>query len=537
MDKNLLKAIVLSFLVILLWETFFVPPPSKQVIKKSYDIKQKNQQEKSQVNTNATTIVTTPKEEKDITPETKLIENPSFPEKTESLKSAVTDIEISNVGGGIKSLLFKSYNETLNFDKIKKLPLALTRVGNYTGIENLPFNISRDENSNSININTTIQNNVDIVSSISPSEHDYLFRLKLIVRNKSAGDIYFKDGIELFCGNLELQENKQYPTLDYSRLNIEKKTENLSYKKVINSETIDEPFYWAGIQNSIYCSLIKEAELLTKVTYYREPTKNHISASVSTPDFSLSSNQEKIFYFNYYIGPKLYFHLEKLNLEFEKVINYGAIIGPITKLLVIFLNYLFNLTHNYGIAIILMTLVFKIVTYPLTKKAMVSMKNMQKLQPYVEQLKKQYKDDPMQMQKETMLLYKKHQVNPLQGCLPLLIQMPIFIAFYQAISNSVELQGAAFWIIKDLAAPDKILKIGDLGINVLPLLMGIVQLISSVQTTTDPNQKMLMYFFPVLMIVIFYNMPSALVLYFVVSTFIGIIQTWMIKIPSKKAEA
>ncbi|MBN2145101.1 MAG: membrane protein insertase YidC, partial [Candidatus Aureabacteria bacterium] len=183
--------------------------------------------------------------------------------------------------------------------------------------------------------------------------------------------------------------------------------------------------------------------------------------------------------------------------------------------------------HNYGWAIIIMTIVIRVLTYPLNKKSIVSMKEMQVIQPQMKRLQEQYKNDPKRMQQELMLLYKKHGVNPMSGCFPMLIQIPVFFAFYKALASSVELQGASFFFIKDLASPDGVLSIPGMAhsINVLPLVMGITQLISQKQTMSDSSQKNMMYFFTIFITFIFYSMPSGLVLYFLVSNLLSIWQT------------
>lgn len=536
MDKNFLKAIVISFVVLLLWDKlgFFGKPVKRTINFNNVKTEQVSTIKKDNLNKSSTNELNTPAIDKNavITPAESLIET-NFEEKTLLLKSKSSDIEISNKGGRIKSVNFKKYNHSMLIDDDSYPALSCLRLGNISGIENKKFDVKISDDPGTVSLRCNISNEIQLSSFLKLTNSDYFYNFKVVIKNIGNKDISFQNGIEVGLGNVQLQEKTTYPTLMFSRYTVENKTEYTNYEKVTGKQSLDELFYWAGIQNTTYCMIINETDELRKASWKHDEKAKNISASVATNDFSIAPGQEKVFTFNYYIGPKLYFHIKSLNQSFENVIDYGSIIGPITKALVLFLNWLYSLTGNYGIAIILMTLVFKIVTYPLTHKSMVSMKAMQTLQPQLKLLQTQYKNNQAMMQKELMALYKKNGVNPLSGCLPVLIQLPIFIAFYQAIANSIELQGSAFLLIKDLAAPDKILSFGNIYINILPIFMGAVQFISSKQTTTDPNQKMLIYFFPVFMIVIFYSMPSALNLYFLVSTIIGIIQTWMIKTPQK----
>ena len=186
--------------------------------------------------------------------------------------------------------------------------------------------------------------------------------------------------------------------------------------------------------------------------------------------------------------------------------------------------------HNWGWAIIILSLVVYFLLFPLSLKQMRSMKEMQALQPKIEALRKELKDNPQRLNKEIMELYKEHKVNPLGGCLPLLLQMPIFFALYQALIRSVSLRGAHFLWIKDLSSPDQFftlkfaLPVLGNQINILPILMAIgmfvQQKISTVKATGEAaqQQKIMSIIMPVMFGVIFYHMPSGLVLYWFVNS-------------------
>lgn len=184
------------------------------------------------------------------------------------------------------------------------------------------------------------------------------------------------------------------------------------------------------------------------------------------------------------------------------------------------LQFIHKYIPNYGIAIILLTILIRLITFPLQYKSFKSMKKMQQIQPELNKIKEKYKDEPQKMQKETMDLFKKAGANPLSGCLPLLLQMPFFFAIYRVLYSAVELVGAPFYgWIHDLSIQDPF--------YVLPILMGIAMLAQqklTPQTTVDPTQQKIMMFMPVIFAFIMKSLPAGLVLYIFVSTVVGVAQ-------------
>ncbi len=194
------------------------------------------------------------------------------------------------------------------------------------------------------------------------------------------------------------------------------------------------------------------------------------------------------------------------------------------------LSFTHKVVKNWGLAIIILSLLIYLVLYPLTIKQMRSMKEMQVLQPKVEQLKVLYKDNSQRMNKELMELYKEHKVNPLGGCLPLLLQMPVFFTLYQVLNRSIALKGAEFLWIKDLSEPDKLAMlpvnlpvVGD-QFNILPIIIAIIMFVQQKFSTAAATgeaaqqQKIMMIVFPFVFGLVFYHMPSGLVLYWLVNS-------------------
>jgi YidC/Oxa1 family membrane protein insertase len=250
-----------------------------------------------------------------------------------------------------------------------------------------------------------------------------------------------------------------------------------------------------------------------------------------------------------YVGPKEYDRLAMYGLE--ETINFGGFpvprnwgglpmewLGvPILKLM----NWVNRHVGNYGVAIILLTLVSKVLFYPLTVKSMRSMKAMQALQPQINALRSKYKGDPQRLQRETLDLYRKHKVNPAGGCLPMIAQIPIFYGLYLALSVSVELQGATFLCFGRIFGVD--LWICDLANQdptyVLPVLMGLTMFIQQKMTPVagDPRQAKMMLMMPFVFTFMFINLPAGLVLYWTVSNILQIMQQWYMDRPKARGGA
>jgi YidC/Oxa1 family membrane protein insertase len=207
--------------------------------------------------------------------------------------------------------------------------------------------------------------------------------------------------------------------------------------------------------------------------------------------------------------------------------------------MIIGMNYCNKVTHNYGIDIILLTILIKIVFYPLSVKSYKSMKKMQTMQPVIAKLKEKYKDDKAKLNQEMMEIYKNKGINPMGGCLPMIIQIPVFFALYKALSAAIELRHAPFMLwINDLSSPEDLYTFNiagyDLPIRILPLVMGITQVIQQKMTpsSVDPMQEKIMLAMPIVFTFIFWGFPSGLVLYWLVNNVISIAQQYYI---NKKA--
>jgi YidC/Oxa1 family membrane protein insertase len=257
--------------------------------------------------------------------------------------------------------------------------------------------------------------------------------------------------------------------------------------------------------------------------------------------------------FSVYAGPKDRQLLKKYGYRFDTVMS-GRILRPLVLFLEWMVKGFYSFTNSYGLSIILMTIVIKIILYPLTRKSFQSMRRMSSLQPKITEIKEKYKNNPQQMNRETQALYRREKVNPMGGCLPMVLQLPIFYALYSLLSSMIELRNASFLWIKDLSMPDTVAtvkfavpllgyRIGELGftdINVLPFVMTATTLLQSKLTSGDSQQqqaKMMTYMFPIVFFFIFWNMPSGLVLYWTIQNILTIGQQYMIDYRMKKKKS
>jgi YidC/Oxa1 family membrane protein insertase len=241
--------------------------------------------------------------------------------------------------------------------------------------------------------------------------------------------------------------------------------------------------------------------------------------------------------FTVFLGPLDFDVVKSYNVELDQMMSLGMawIIRPIAEYVMIPLfQFLRNIIPNYGVVLIIFSIIIKLAMHPLTKQQMASMKKMQQLQPMLEEVKVKYKDDPQKMNMQVMRLYKEYGVNPAGGCLPLLLQMPILYALWSVFSSAIQLRQASFvWWIQDLSIPDVITMLpfklplfGMDKISGLALLMGITMFVQQKMTVKDPRQKAMVWMMPIMMTLLFNSFPAGLNLYYFVFNLLSIGQQW-----------
>jgi YidC/Oxa1 family membrane protein insertase len=257
------------------------------------------------------------------------------------------------------------------------------------------------------------------------------------------------------------------------------------------------------------------------------------------PVFELSPGTQKEFQFLVFMGPKSMELLNSLGYDLGKALNFGFF-NLIAKPCLWFMNKIHSVVPNYGIAIIILTIFTKVLLWPLGNKSYKSMSEMKKLQPLMTEIREKYKGDKQKMNQELMALYRTYKVNPMGGCLPMVLQIPVFFALYRMLYQAIELRHAPFFLwINDLSAPDRLFNFGfsipfmepPYGIPVLTIIMGATMLLQQKMSPPpgDPTQAKMMMLMPVVFTFIFINFSSGLVLYWLVNNVLSISQQYYVQ--------
>ncbi len=298
---------------------------------------------------------------------------------------------------------------------------------------------------------------------------------------------------------------------------------------------------WTALHDPYFAAALLPEAKGVAATVRKEPTGQPLVA-LAAPAQTLQPGGEAAQRFALYAGPKDLDWLKEAGQDLDNILDLGWV-DVLARPALHLLRSLYRFSGNYGLAIILVTLLQKIVFYPLTAKSLRSMQAMQALQPKLAALQERYKNNPQKKQQETMELYKKHGVNPMGGCLPMLLQIPIFIALYNALSSSVEMWRAHFLWIKDLSQPDALFTVDIWGLknypfNLLALLMGASMFVQQKMAPAagDPRQaQMMLYLMPTVFTFMFWNFPSGLVLYWLVNNILQIGQQYWLDSRGKLA--
>jgi len=522
MEKRLISALALSILIIVAFQHFTAkptPPPSAPV-----ESAQTAPQEPKEA------YLAVPKE--------------SIPTVEETESVVETDryiLTFSNIGGAIKDvqlndkeIRLKNLGQSLEIVRIKNQPdylLNISGTGIGTNLSLAGYTMARSADSIIYSFKTA---DWEITKRYILHNTKYGIELQLFVKNLSGSPKDFNYRIIGGAGVTEpTDQDKRFIEATCS---IDGKTIGFKRPKagrIVNPGIVK----WTALKNK-YFSLILKPMAATKSQFYSENGNGQLVTGVDIDTIAIQPGASVENRFILYMGPSDTPSLKKFGYNFEETVNYGFF-GGISKVLIMVLGIFYKLIRSWGIAIILLSIFLNIILFPLTLKSFQSMQKMQALHPQMEKLKKLHKDNPQKLNKEIMELYKKYKINPFSGCLPMLLQMPIFIALYQALMKSFELWRTKFLWIQDLSAPDAVripitLPIVGNSINILPLIMVAAMVVQqkmssktmggAVTEEQQQQQKMMLIIMPIMFGFIFYNMPSGLVLYWVVNTTLTIVE-------------
>ena len=515
MEKRFLLAMILSFLVLYAW-SLSLPKNLKE-----------SPQKLSQILEN--------KEDREIKIAASAPSEPSFlparlEEKITSAESDKFRLEFSNLGGVLKNISLKKFDVHFLFRDL----IALT------GEEHREFSlVSAAPEAVQYFYETKEQK---ITKIYSFPQDDYVLRAEIIAENKTNDpqslDIK-TNGLIIDMSILDNKNGDQYDShlkdrnlFEYSVYAPAKilRKDNAARFSVKDDKKEMTPISWIGFRDRYFCVLIKPNEE-TKGYAIESVSDKVLKMEIDSGHVSIPPKGNVQFSYQIFVGPQDYGLLKKYNMGFENIMVFSryALLDGISKIIYHTIQFFHKIIPSWGLCILLISVLIYSLMYPMTLRGMQSMKKMQALQPKIAKLKEKYKDNPQKMNKETMEIYREHKINPLGGCLPFLLQMPVFVGLYQVLWRSVAFKGAKFLWIKDLSEPDRLfilptnLPIIGNEINILPFIMAIAmfvqQKISSkntvaVDSAQQMQQKMMGTIFPVFLGFIFYKFASGLTLYF-----------------------
>ncbi|MEE8558166.1 MAG: membrane protein insertase YidC [Myxococcota bacterium] len=471
-----------------------------------------------------------------------------------TLENDALRLVVSSLGGRLESIQLKAYPARLGAVEepveLVTLPtrgtgLVLLGDGPFRGLESLSHErVSARSREVKLRLD---RGGLQIERTISVDDSGYGGWIRVSVRNRSSQTLIPK--IELVWYGAERSSDAGDHFVNYSLValageGLERRViSGLGKPGMMQSffggglwtgESYPPAVEWAGIE-SRYFLVGGVAENPADARAFLGPLGlNQGSASLLYPGIEIPPGRELKRSYRVYFGPKLVEAVAPVDVRLEPALQVGwAWIRPLVSLFQSLLTWIHtHLVSNYGIAIIILTIVLRILTFPLTQKSMTSMRRFSDLAPEMKKVQGKYKEDKTRLQQEMMALYKRKGVNPLTamggGCLPMLIQFPFLVGLYFALQGSIELRHAPFFAwINDLSTPETLLSIAGVPIRVLPLLMGGSMVLQQRLTPSaggDPQQKQMMQWMSVMFVFLFYQFPSGLVLYWFVSNLLGIAQ-------------
>jgi len=553
---RLLIAIALSIIVFIVWNFFFV---AKQVDQPLEQTRQTEQQTKQQTDKKPDILKKEPVIA-DTSPQSGQVPSlPVKPSRTVTVNSPLYVVKISEIGAVFNSFVLKEYRDTIDTDSpfyemispdISGGTVKLGFVGNsLSGLDDAVFSASLDadslnidDKSQEISFFWTSPQGVVVEKKYIFSPETYMINLHVTIKNSSNQN--FRDSLALSLVRQEAVKKSRYGFEGPSAL-INNKLEQIKTKKIKDKGVYTGNIRWIAVQDRYFMSAIIPEETVDADMHLYLTDDNILQSRYVEPESVINPGTENVFKYRLFFGPKSMRILKSVDYDLVKAVYFGMF-DIIAKPCVWIMNFLYDhFIGNYGVAIIILTIFTKILLWPLGNKSYKSMAEMKKIQPLMAEIKEKYKDDKKKMNAEVMGLYKTYKVNPVGGCLPMIVQIPVFFALYRMLYEAIELRHAPFfgWIT-DLSAPDRLFRFDvsiplmepPYGIPVLTIIMGATMFLQQKMSPPmgDPTQAKMMMMMPIVFTVIFINFSSGLVLYWLVNNVISMAQQYYIT--EKKAK-
>ncbi|WP_457639510.1 membrane protein insertase YidC [Persephonella sp.] len=440
---------------------------------------------------------------------------------TVSVKTEFGEVVFSKIGGRVISIYVEKYKTDIVSEFAKKNRIFPTEIittdPEITALLNFtPYRLERNGNTLTFILE---QNGIRVVKKFILDGS--VFSFELSTQGLEKYGLAVVNGITLSETESAFGHSGAVVKADRELIKIDTDIER---EQVIRGNIL-----WAGEENKYFLQMLATKEGFTATHIVPVAQNKTVVFSEIKPSF-------EGFFFG---GPKLYSLLESLTEKYKKewnkdlalqdTVDFGFF-GILGKPLFFVLHFFYDFTHNWGVAIILLTVLIRIIFFPLNHKSLKAMKKMADLAPEIKKLQKKYKDDPQKLQQEMMKLYAEHGANPMSGCLPIIVQIPVFIALYNVLMVTVELKNAPFILwITDLSSKDPY--------YILPILMGLSMVAQQwITPSSDKNQRMIMYIMSAIFTFMFMNFPSGLVLYWLTNNILGLIQSYFINKTMGKAK-
>jgi YidC/Oxa1 family membrane protein insertase len=482
------------------------------------------------------------------------------PAQEEVLQGEALKLILSNVRGGVSRVELLQHKAEPHDHVALSNPTspaigAITQ--NPNSWEDRGYTVSSDETAGTATLRRTTAEGVEITKVFATQKpaglaDPYQFKFTITFKNNGTQD-YTLPGYFVSSGaaqpihasdqpiytRFDWYTKGKYRTIDvnwFAPSNIPFTNIQTKASRDIYSESAND-ILWVGVTSQYFATILspvdgKGAQVWARRIWLPQdnsrPSLAAIEGAVGLPGFALPPGQARTSEFVVYAGPKEYGRLAKLGNDQKDVMNFGMF-GWISEILLTSMNTLHAWVGSYAFAIIILTIIIRSLLWPLQNAATKSMKRMAKLQPVMTELREKYKDDPQRMNQEVMKLYKEYGVNPFGGCLPILIQIPIFFGFYSMLGSAVELRNSSFLWVQDLSQPDTVFHLFGIPINILPLVMAGTMFwqMQITPKTGDPSTQRIFMIMPVVFIVLCYNYASALALYWTVQNLFMIVQIYL----------
>ncbi len=548
-QKRLLLAVLLSVVVLVGYQFFFVAPPTDRNLPQSTrESRDQSQQRATEDRQSTVSDYTQP--DQGMPPASPQSSTGDF--RTISLSTPLYNIAVSEYLASVTSLTLKHYKSSNGSSTELKqmvnprLPrgtlISGTQSGTVQGLENAVFTADTDttelrlaRGEKSIAFSWTSPQGITVKKIYTFQADSYLIGCDIVIQNGS--EMPLNDALMITTPGIFDEETKKRSRFAFEGpvAFIDNEYLTIKPKKIEDQDTYIGQVDWTGYTDRYFLTAVipqEAGDARLKLQYEDEIAESRLVWKMDRIDPGKQGKYD----FVYYMGPKSHKVLSQYDNSLKKAINFGFF-DILAKPLLITMNVIHDVIPNYGVAIILLTVLIKLIFWPLGTKSYKSMNEMKKVQPLMMEIREKHKNDKQRMNQEIMGLYKTYKVNPASGCLPLLVQMPIFFALYRMLYQAIELRHASFvgWIT-DLSAPDRLfhfdfaipLMEAPYGIPVLTLVMGASFLLQQKMTPTagDPMQAKMMMLMPIFMTVLFINFPSGLVLYMLVNNIISMGQQY-----------